>query len=142
MAVLKQKENTATLEDVIKATPSLPEIVIKTLTPKELAEQEDRRMVTGIFHYLQKRGGILRISPMAKYKGDPLAVVEEYVDGKRYTIPKWKADWLNGEENEMKTPFAHDLAHTEQYQDITQKHPLAPPKTIPLYSFTPEANWK
>ena len=49
MAVQKEKAtNSATMEAVIKATPVIedvvPGVVIKTLSPKELAEQEDRRM--------------------------------------------------------------------------------------------------
>lgn len=139
-AVMKEEK-----VSVLDLTPSAPEEVkaatSRPLTAKERFEMEDRKIVTGVFHYLGKAGGVLRIAPMAKYKGDPLLVNETYIDGKEYTIPKWKADWMNGKPNEGKTPYACKCTHTDQYKDIQEHRVLAPPKEEPLYSFTPVAKW-
>lgn len=140
----KDIEMTAT-QDVHEVTK--PAEIVESCGMRELEEIQDRKMVTGTFHIVGKKSGVARIGALVKYKGDDYKT-HFFQHGKTYTIPKWKADWLNGYSlNDPKTldrgmtPRCHVKIHTEQYTDLTQKHPLAEPQTQNLYSFTPVARW-
>lgn len=116
------------------------EIVTK-IENRDLVEIEDRKMVTGTFHYRAKPGGSVKFGGMRKYKGEKLKTLE-FRDGHVYTIPKWMADWLNGiQNNPSKTPAAIKLIHTDQWNDVDNKKPLQAPVATPIYGFSPVAKW-
>lgn len=120
--------------------------IVSTITTREMLEIADRKLVTGVFHHRQKKGGILRIGGMRKYKGDKLEG-RTFIDGKTYTVPKWMADWLNGVDindqarNPLKTPGAHKVVHNDQWVDLHDKRPLGSATYEPMYAFTPVAQW-
>lgn len=136
-------------QDILPKTslPTSCEVpIITQVTTRDMMELEDRKPVTGVFHHKQKKGGILRIGGMRKYKGEKLEP-KTFQDGKTYTVAKWMADWLNGvdmydaEKNPCRTPGAKKVLHGDQWNDLQNKRPLSDPQYESMYAFTPVASW-
>ncbi|MHB1059854.1 MAG: hypothetical protein ACYC0F_18430 [Rhodanobacter sp.] len=117
------------------------DLLVTKMTTVEEKEIADRKMITGKFMMQGKKAGKIKIGSIRKYKGDSL---KPYIfeHNKTYTIPKWLADWLNGEGNEeMGTPGCHKLIHTDQNVDLNNMTLLQTPKKEFYFSFTPVAQW-
>lgn len=121
--------------------PKVP--LITQISTRDMMEIEDRKPVTGVFRLENKKpgeSGIFRLGAIRKYKEDKMQPwIFEH--GKTYTVPKWLADWLNGGNEERKTPGAVKVIHNDQWNDLNNKRPLTEPVKMKMYSFTPTVNW-
>lgn len=142
MAKKKREDEMAVAEKTIEKK----DILVSTVTTRDMLEIEDRKPVTGIFRFDGRKEGILRLPGMRKYKGEKMDNLT-LIHGQTYTIPKWKADWLNGLDyrdevnNPCKTPGSVRIVHQDQWEDLHKKRLLQEPQRKQNYSFTPVAKW-
>lgn len=130
------EEETQTVSQMLEEPPS-PRKIIRELSAAEKKRIEDEKLVKGTFVYRAKPGGRYR-TVLRKYKRDPNAgnaqgfIKIDYIDGKQYTVPKWIADWLNGEEEGSCCDFRHvaNEANLDAEKIINK-----PPERVPVFRF-------
>lgn len=110
--------------------------LIRKLSPAQVKEIEDQRLVTGTFVYRAKPGGRYKTA-LRKYKKDPFSkfpsgiIPIDMVDGQKYTVPNWIAEWLNGENPDLGcVDFKHNAANIN-----IETEGRGPAERIPVFRF-------
>jgi len=119
----------------VAAAAPAPAPIIRELSAMEKKRIEDERLVKGTFVYRAKPGGRY-MTALRKYKRDPNAknaqgfLKIDMTDGKTYTVPKWVAEWLNGEADLSCCDWKHSDANINL---LTEGR--APPERVPVFRF-------